>query len=367
METISQEIYPKHYRALSEIVALIEKESLEPAKSLLHQSLKNLDAIDDLAERIQVKLFLEALCFRLDHASGVQNLYLVPDEGQQIKMFNFMANRFPVVQQAQAIANGIFEQAVEGELSFTLLDIGMGTGQQAENLIRRISENSDTLKEVNLIGIEPSASSLDKAQARLSELNDKYGIAIKFYPINKTAEQLNDSDWEHIRQVIRLAKGKLLLNASFALHHTPPGTFRNIFFQQLKSLDPEMFVIIEPYGDYTAERLTTRFENAWHHYGLTFMAIDTIDEATDDEKSEVKRVFFGREMLDVLSNGNRIEQYETSEMWLAKLKAAGFASQKIDFVLPDKVNPILKVEPVSEDYIGFNVKGRPIVGVICAS
>ena len=65
--------------------------------------------------------------------------------------------------------------------------------------------------------------------------------------------------------------------------------------------------------------LTARFQHAWHHYGLTFRALDSVP-APPEKAGELKRIFFGREILDVMAADNRIEQYETAEMWLSRLK-----------------------------------------------
>ncbi len=107
-----------------------------------------------------------------------------------------------------------------------------------------------------------------------------------------------------------------------------------------------------------------RFDNAWHHYGLTFHAIDRI-EASTEEKQLVKQVFFAREIQDVLGrNGHRVEQFETGEMWLKRLERAGFAPCQPGTV-PDTIAacPFVTVKTAS-GYIGLCVEGYPIISMI---
>lgn len=365
MKTIAEQIYPQQFYAIEAIISEIQHNNLADARKQVDEYFDRLEDISHQPERFHTQLFLEALDSRLNNGSAVTNLYLVPDAGQQIRMFNFMAQKFPVVRRAQDITNAIYLDNIQREKRFVLLDIGIGTGQQAGTLIEQLVAREATVEEVFVIGIEPSADSMAKAAARFGELSQRHGIGIDFTGIQKTAEQLDEQDWDRIGRCINEARGKLLLNASFALHHTPSNGFRQNLFNRLKSLQPEVFVIIEPYGNYLPDDLMVRFRNAWHHYGLTFLAIDTID-ASDEEKNTVKRVFFGRELLDVLGEGNRIEQYETSEMWLEKLVDAGFRPRPFTHALSNDVNPLIEIQH-DRHYLGFNVKGHPIVGVICVN
>jgi SAM-dependent methyltransferase len=366
MLTISNTIYPEQFDRLEAIIAALQSGKLSQAESLMAAMAQRQPEISSLPERLQTQLFLDALTSRIKQAAETENLYLVPDEGQQIRMFNFMAEKFPVVRYAQEIANTIFLNQIAQEERFVILDIGIGTGQQIAGLIERLAEQKAPTRQITVLGVEPSAESLDKAELRFQQLAQAHGIRIAFTGIQKTVEQLTPDDWTLLHNEIQGTGGKLLLNASFAMHHVQPPPLRTTFFQQLKALEPAVFMMIEPYADYTADSLMERFKNAWHHYGLTFLAIDTIDDASDSEKSTVKQVFFGREMMDVLGAGSRVEQFETAEMWLHRLVQAGFMPNRISHTIPGGFNPLVQIKQAGS-YVGFNVMGHPIVSVICAS
>lgn len=364
MLTIAQEIYPKEYDQLIAIISAIQDQDLTSANRLLAKAEQSLAAIDALPQRLQMELFMKAIRSRLDH-SQAENLYLVPDEGQQIRMFNFMAEKFPVVRAAQSIANTAFLAQISSETAFSILDIGIGTGQQMATLIQKVISQYPHVKDISVIGIEPSGDSLAKSEARFKELAIEYGIRLSFLGIEKTMEQLDSADWKLLETQIQSVKGKFLINASFALHHVHPVAFRTELFHRLKALNPAAFVIIEPYANYLSNDLAIRFQNAWHHYGLTFRAIDTIN-ADEEEKCAVKQVFFGREMLDVLSEGERVEEFETAEMWSERLKQAGFSISRSNNVPIQEFNSIIQIDD-RQSYVGFNVSGHPIVAVISAS
>ena len=106
-------------------------------------------------------------------------------------------------------------------------------------------------------------------------------------------------DWQMIETLCQTPNTCLLIYAGFALHHIRPVSSRTGILEKLKALNPQVFVMIEPYSDHICLDLKQRFLNAWHHYGLTFQAIDRI-EAPQEEKQTVKTIFFGNEIQDVL-------------------------------------------------------------------
>ena len=364
MMTIATEIYPDEHQRLERIVSAIQASQLAEAAQLAEDLERRLPDIASPPQKLQVELFLKALRSRLNHTE-TGNLYLVPDEGQQMRMFNFMAEKFPVVRVSQEIANSLFVSVIpQDATAVTLLDIGIGTGQQMAALIQQIVQQHPQVKKMTLIGIEPSGDSLKKAEAKTKEVASTHGVTLTFVGLERTVEQLMPADWQTLAELRRSSREPFLVNASFALHHVQPIEFRTTLFQRLKALAPTRIVLIEPYADYTTSDLLARFQHAWHHYGLTFRAIDTI-EADEAEKSTVKQVFFGREMVDVLSEGERVEQFETGEMWAKHLTEAGFEIQPIEPTNLPAFNAVMTVES-HPTYLGFTVNRHPIVAVLCA-
>ncbi len=367
MQTISKTIHPREYDDVKTVVENVQKGNLQHAKALLQQ-LNATASNRDSAAAIQQAFFVNALAKRVSEPSvESQNLYLQGDEGQQIKMFNFMAEKFPVVKAAQEIANQVLVSQLKQNhpnQSLTILDIGIGTGQQMISLLETIHRETDFARPITIIGIEPAADSLELAEKRISGLNAQAPAPITFKGIHKTFEAVDENDWATIRQTVEETGSRIYINASFALHHIQPVSLRETLFSRLKSFNPLAFTLIEPYADYINPDLQTRFNNAWHHYGLTFKAIDSIDAPTED-KNAVKRIFFGREIQDVLAHDQlRVEQFETAEMWLEKLQKAGFTPIDLNAgTTTQNAYPLISISQRSH-YLGLDVEGYPIVAVL---
>lgn len=364
MRTVSELIYPKYYKYFEQLAQSFEEGNRDSIQNLLAEIKTSLEQIDNLSEKMQVLFFYEAFKQRLfPQTVECENLYLLNDAGQQIKQFNFMAEKFPVVTHAQEIANGLFLNMLAERESCMFVDIGIGSGQQVIRLIKSAIKQNFKLAKIVVIGIEPSAESLEKAEENLKLLASESGLSIEFIKVNNVLENLNEQDWLTLKKRIDSAAGPVFLNASFALHHIQPVGIRQQIMQRLKQLNPALFVIIEPYSEHTVSSLVQRFRNAWHHYGLTFQAIDSID-APAEEKNNAKRVFFGREILDVIREKNRIEQFETSEMWLSKLTDVGFHPYgKMKDFEPLSFNQVINRQS-HINYLSMNVGEYPIVSII---
>ncbi len=369
MTTKADAIYPAPYHQVKEAIIALHENNVGKAKDVLRTLSEMLPRLYGTSEGTQVLFFIEAIRKRLaPGAPELGNLYLMPDQGQQIKMFNFMASKFPLVSFAQDIINTACVQEIWNEKTVTILDIGIGMGQQIANILERLSISGFDGEKITVIGIEPSETSLDKAQSTLRDIAQQKRLPLQFMAINETIETLmSHSGWTSFEQQLKQAEvGKLIVNASFALHHTQPISHRVSLFRNIKKLKPALLTMIEPYADFVTSRLVDRFDNAWHHYGLTFQAIDQID-ASDEEKYLVKQIFFSREIQDVLSkNGHRIEQFETGEQWIKRLKTAGF-NPDIPKTIPTNISncPFVSVKTFP-DYIGLCVDGYPIISIITA-
>jgi hypothetical protein len=362
MLTIAETIYPDRYQSLLRIVTNIENLNPETSLQELKRAYQALESTSNEAEIIHTRFFLDALSKKLHgQGTGDENLYLLPDQGQQIRMFNLMAQKFPVVKNAQEKVNSVFFNRAQHEEHLLIFDVGLGTGQQVCNLLKHSCQQETRWKRVTVLGIEPSVESLQTAEARLHSTLDELGLQKDFLFLNKTVEQLLPQDWEAFQAKVSQTQARLLLNASFSLHHIKPPTTRTDIFKKLKAFNPEVFMIIEPYADFIAASLGERFNNAWHHYGLTFLGIDKI-EASLEEKSSIKRIFFGREIQDVLAAASPTEQFETAEMWIERLKAAGF--KIVDMLCHRHVVGLGIEESPRDGYTAFTVSEQPIVAVI---
>ncbi|WP_373532529.1 GRAS family protein [Vampirovibrio sp.] len=369
MQTMAGQIHQSRFEQFERVIQAIEHHQLAEAGALLQAISESLPAQQSDAESIHTSFFLKALEQRLSGSPALDdNLYLLPDEGQQIQMFTFMAQQFPVVRYAQELMNQWHLQVLRGETRILLWDIGMGNGQQIVRLLQALIQEANAAgpEEITIIGLEPSGESLTEAEKALQAFCDAAGVSLRFKGIAKTVEALQPTDWAEIAALTADFSGKWIANASFALHHIHPTTTRTVFFKKIQTLKPAIFGFIEPYADFLTPSLKDRFQHAWRHYGLAFWAIDQI-EAPLESRNLLKTVFFGREIMDVIGKDQaRIEQFETGEMWGVRLKEAGW--QCIPVSANHSAIPGFESIEIEqrEGFTAFLAQGYPVISLLGA-
>jgi hypothetical protein len=378
MAIVAQSIYTKHYQALQEVIGQIEKGDYDQAMHSVNALIAALPIVPETPDQTQLLFFAEGLRKRLDPgAEEVGNLYLLPnDTGQQIKMFNLMAEKFPLVRLSQEMINRAcldwagFDRAGrrtgQNQTEITILDIGIGMGQQIVRMLELAFARKIPLQTITIIGIEPAAASLKLAQESLSALANQHEVELIFQGFPQSAENLTELEWFTLSDIVAQSKGKLIINCSFALHHIRPPSLRTALFSRLKQYSPALLTLIEPYADCVTPDLSIRFAQAWRHYGLVFHAIDRIDVAEED-KNRLKRLFFFPEIQDVLSEEQaRVEQFETGEMWISRLENAGFETIPIEnSSLQTPSCSFIKISQHAQ-YLSLDVKGYPVLSIIAA-
>ena len=307
-------------------------------------------------------LFLDAI---LDHCEGKEaatgHLYLEQYEIPQIKLFDILINRFPFVSASHAISNKLISGWIDGQSHATVLDIGIGRGIQMVSLIKEL-ENNKHLKELTIIGIEPFGDAIIHATKLISQAASSAPFKVNQHIIEGFAEK---ADMEVIKRLIPESCGKLVVNASLAVHHIPSVHLREHLFSQLKSLNPDAIVLTEPDSDHMTNDWAQRTANAWIHYGAIFDTIDGLHISREDKNG--LKMFFGREIKDVVGtpDADRFERHEPAAHWvnygeqigmqtyqapelaLARGSANGFNILQTDVIMMQHKNtPVLAVIPL---------------------
>jgi len=311
-------------------------------------------------------LFGKAIMSRLDPSRmEIMNLYLRQFDVPQIELFNLLATKFPVAMAARTIANRCLLNAAEGAETLKLLEIGIGRGRQIALLIQGLAAMNKPPATLTVHAIEPDSTSLEFAEVNVREAAKEAGIHLDFHGCALTAEAVEAKFWNSINE----SKGRLLVNAAFALHHIhggAPDARRKRLLAQIHSLKPTFFVLCEPDSDHFAADVKQRFAESWRHYTTVFRLIDQC-EINAQEKRSLK-VFFSREIEDVLGapETDRIERHERTSSWIQRLQSAGFSSAN---ALQPKDLPSwpLLTTQMDEWQIGLSEGNINIVSVICAT
>ncbi len=320
--------------------------------------------VDAVAEDMQYFLFATALARRLGVGEAQQmNLYLRRFELPQIALFNLVAQRLPMVNMAGVIANDLLCGLLSGHEEATLVDVGLGTGRQEVALLHALSASRSSLRRLTLVAVEPDADSLRQAEQALSNTARELGLALRFLGIPKVLEQLDDEDWNLLRDT----PAPRVVHSAFALHHLAAGVERQAIFHRLRTLEPSAMVLVEPNSDHATDSLAERFHNAWHHFSHNFELVDRL-ELPVRECNGIK-LFFGRELEDILGtvdDSQRYERHERVETWRERLRSAGLSPVDRFEGAWTAAHPAVHIR-ASPGYVGVGYKEETLVAVLCAT
>jgi len=311
-------------------------------------------------------IFATALSRRLNSDKTAElNLYLRQFRDTQISLFNLLALHLPTVSLTAPVANELLARFVGGHDEVTLLDIGIGSGHQEVSMLRVLAGQGRLPRRLNVIAIEPDAGSLIESQSALFEATVEAGVELEFVPVHKVIEDVTDEEWAEFASF----ECPLVVNASFAAHHircAEGEPLRDQVFRRIRELDPDAVVLAEPSSNHHAASLVERFKAAYHHFGLTFRLIDQL-EVTPQEAAAMK-MFFAREIEDIVANAeeSRCERHEPVEVWVERLRRAGFTPYA-DFEFARALrHPLVRVAP-RDGYVALEYAEEPLVAVICAT
>ena len=281
------------------------------------------------------------------------NLYLQKFAVPQIELYNLLANTVPQVSMPTTIGQELVLDEIEGKSEISIIDIGMGTGQQVFKLLHKLNDRG--IKRVNIVGIEPLKDSLDQAEKKLKEA--QFPFELNFTGINSLLENMKDEDLEKISQIAP----NPVVWASFAFHHVYSDRTKEL--TRIKNiLKPSLIVLLEPNVDHFTADFGQRFFNCLNHFKMTFDSIDLLG-LNDDQTSSLKQ-FFGREIFDIISTdeSKRTEKHEPATSWVKRLEDAGFS-----IISPNRqyYNDIIQIVN-TPTYVSLEFRDFPLTSVIAA-
>lgn len=316
------------------------------------------------SEDLLTHLIAESLLKRIDRELlESKNIYVQQLDIPQIVMFYNMAKAVPFVDAGHFLANQYMASALEGLSEAAVFDIGVGKGVQLKGLCRMLASSTTTLKSLSLIGLDPDEKNLAEFQVETEKMRGEFPFSVSFHPVNGLIEDLSSEQYEEIK---RIGAGNLLVNSSFAFHHTAHPVndteLRTELFRRIARMRPLLFTLVEPNSNHDTEELPRRLHNSWQHFGCLFQCIDESD-LDASPKFQIKEKFFGREVRDIfgVSDRFRCERHELYDSWLLRLNRAGL--KPFDRVRPRVDLPVGCDGVVSEGLVRLNYHETTIVAV----
>lgn len=309
--------------------------------------------LDDLRKALQYKLEERS-------PEEIKNTYLKNLEIPQIVLFDILANRFPLVMNAQKIVNNIILDKSANHESITILDLGIGRGLQIKRILSSLNQLQQ-IKNVTLIGVEIYNDALEYTTVLMHEIKKELNYSLTFLPINSPVEKI---EADSLKSMIPSSSTCLLINASLTLHHIQAENDRLVLFQKLKTLNPDLITVIEPNTDCFTNNFDQRLLNVYEHFSALYRFINTL-ELLPEEKKGLKQ-FFSTELFDAvaLPDEHRFEKYNTSESWLKTAEQAGFNPYSLSKAIEEVSINNIEIAINSHGYINFSFDKISILGTL---
>jgi len=318
------------------------------------------EGMDTDSEKLLATLLIKALNQRIRSEFIGENIYLGRYEVSQIQLFNILIEKFPFVRFSQQIANNAIVKEMEDTEEATIVDIGIGQGKQMLNIIEQ-AKHLHELKKLHIVGIEPFAEALAKAEEMILTCNGKAPFEITFTPISGAVEDLDFTVLQNLR-------GKIIVNASLALHHIQSGSQRTETITKIRQINPDAFILIEPNVNHYEPDFFTRFKNCYHHFYSIFQVIDRIENIDMTDKNALK-LFFGREIEDIIGKEekDRYEKHEPAAHWIERLRNNQFSIQTNFLQSPVEAGCGVEIAYHKEGFLGFTFQQETVLAVIYAN
>ncbi|MDW7692092.1 GRAS family protein [Flammeovirgaceae bacterium SG7u.111] len=356
---------PKIYDALEYIMSYYPDKFTEKAKTEIEIFLDHcLEGITDDSEKFLSTLIIKALKNLIEPIQGEEHIYLKKYEIPQIELFNVLIDEFPFVKWGHELANTVVFDKLKDRKKAVILDVGIGQGIQIKNLLLKLAQ-SETLEDVLVVGVEPFGDALETAEKIIYDTAGEVPFNVAFTPIHAFVQDLKAND---LKGAMAGHEGDVMVVSSLALHHIQTQEERLHVLNALRELNPAGIVLIEPNSDHFEPDFYQRFQNCYQHFYHIFKVVDNL--SVDTKIKNGLKLFFGREIEDILGkedNGERFEKHEPASKWIEKLGNCGF-EVKNDFLddLPVIQNGKIELGFMPEGFLGFTFETETVLSVIYA-
>lgn len=339
----------------------VYEEIMDPIHQIEQESWDSIDEENTMLDFVFARAMKQ---FSKDSAEKYEHIYTKKFEIPQIKLFELLIKKFPMIGMTQQLANTLLCDRLRNWKEAVLVDIGAGTGFQAREIVRRLgNEPLRQTQKLTIVAVEPFPGALEMAKQNFEEIAKEVPFEVNYILKNEFAENMSLRDWSELLSGLG---ENVVVNASFALHHIRSHKDRIKVFQHLREMSVNAIVLSEPNVDHYEPNYYQRFKNCLHLFSQIFEAIDEL-EVTDEEKNALK-LFFSREVDDILGvkEEDRVEKHYAVGQWLAALQEVGFIATKRDKNLFFDEQYNIELHGNYYDFWSVRYKGQDIISVILA-
>ncbi|KAK6266730.1 hypothetical protein QUC31_017567 [Theobroma cacao] len=270
----------------------------------------------------------------------------------------FWGRAFPYLGLSYAIITRTLIKATMGERVIHLVDVGSGDVNLWVPLLRSLSCMPDGPPHLKVSCMNANKAVVDKLGARLVKEAEALDMAFQFNPLNVSLKELT-SDMLKVRSGEALAFISILnLHALLAEDDRVDAHFgdnRNIngiknskqmchFLTMMRSLSPNLLLVVEQEADHNLNRLVDRFVEGLHYYSAVFDAIDAAFGPTSSGERHALEGMFGKEIENIVAceGVEREERHERHGRWMVRFGQAGFKPVRIWYDSMEDANQMVE-------------------------
>ncbi|CAF2110669.1 BnaC08g48710D [Brassica napus] len=241
-------------------------------------------------------------------------------------------------------ANEAILTAVEGYAKVHIVDLSLTHCMQIPTLIDAIATKLNKPLLLKLTVVSSASNfppfiniSYEELGSKLVNFATSRNIEMQFTIIPSTYSDGFSSLLQHLRMYPTSYNEALVVNCHMMLRYIPDETLtpsspsslslRNVFLNQLRSLNPTMVTLIEEDADLTSDNLVTRLSSAFNYFWIPF-------DTTDTFMSEQRRLYEAEiswkiENVVAKEGVERVERTETKGRWLERMRDNEFGGVRV--------------------------------------
>lgn len=332
------------------------------ASAILHGNIDEASAmIEDLRKRVSIQgepsqriaaYMVEALAARM--ATSGKGLYKAltckqPPSSDRLSAMQVLFEVCPCFRFGFMAANGAIIEAFENETRVHIIDFDINQGSQYITLLQVLANRTGQLPILRLTGVDDPESvqravgGLNIIGQRLEKLAETLGLPFEFQAVAAKAEEISPSmlDCRHGEAI--------LVNCAFQLHHMPDESVstenqRDQLLRMVKSLNPKLVTVVEQDVNTNTAPFLPRFVEAYNYYSAVFESLDATLPRDSQDRLIVEKQCLARDIVNIVAceGEERIERYEVSGKWRARMMMAGFNSCPIGADVKGSILKLIK-------------------------
>ncbi|KAM0066983.1 putative transcription factor GRAS family [Helianthus debilis subsp. tardiflorus] len=335
---------------LFECALVLSEGNVEGALNMINELRRTVSIDGEPSQRI-LAYMVEALAARV--AVSGKGLYKAlkckePPSKDRLSAMQVLFEVCPCFRFGFTTANGAILEAFVGEKIVHVIDFDINQGSQYITLLQTLAGQSPR-PHLRLTGVDDPESvqrpvgGLNHIGMRLKELAKSLNLDFEFNSVAANIAVVEPN-------MLNCRAGEaVIVNFAFQLHHMPDESVstvnqRDQLLRMVKSLNPKLVTVVEQDVNTNTAPFLHRFHEAYSYYSALFDCLDATLPRESQERVNVEKQCLARDIVNIIAceGEERIERYEVSGKWKARMMMAGFKPCLISENVNDSIRELIK-------------------------